>query len=94
MFRYLKYLNLSYNLIEYIENLDKLNIQELNLEGNCIISFKSAVPGQGIYILPHLRVIRLGYNKITTLEFFKVTIFVNCSLFIITIIWSENLGCI
>nr|XP_034179896.1 leucine-rich repeat and guanylate kinase domain-containing protein-like [Osmia lignaria] len=69
--KYLKYLNLSYNLIEYIENLDKLNIQELNLEGNCIISFKSIIPDQGIYILPHLRVIRLGYNKITTLEFFK-----------------------
>ncbi|XP_053977116.1 leucine-rich repeat and guanylate kinase domain-containing protein-like [Hylaeus volcanicus] len=69
--KYLKYLNLSYNLIECIENLDKLNIQELNLEGNCITTFKSAVPGYNINTLPHLRVIYLGYNKISDLEFFK-----------------------
>ncbi|XP_061941455.1 uncharacterized protein LOC107993331 isoform X4 [Apis cerana] len=69
--KYLKYLNLSYNLIEYIENLDKLNIQELNLEGNCILSFKCAIPGYGINILSHLRKLYLGYNKISSLEFFK-----------------------
>ncbi|XP_076630008.1 uncharacterized protein LOC143346118 [Colletes latitarsis] len=69
--KYLKYLNLSYNLIECIENLDKLNIQELNLEGNCITSFKSAVPGYNINTIPHLRAIYLGYNKISNLEFFK-----------------------
>lgn len=69
--KYLKYLNLSYNLIEYIENLDKLNIQELNLEGNCILSFKCAIPGYGINILSHLRKLYLGYNKISSLEFLK-----------------------
>lgn len=74
IFRYLKYLNLSYNLIEYIENLDRLNIQELNLEGNCILSYKSAIPGYGISTLSDLRKLYLGYNKLSTLEFFKVTI--------------------
>ncbi|OAD59234.1 Leucine-rich repeat and guanylate kinase domain-containing protein [Eufriesea mexicana] len=69
--KYLKYLNLSYNLIEYIENLDRLNIQELNLEGNCILSFKSTIPGYGINTLSHLRKLYLGYNKLSTLEFFK-----------------------
>ncbi|KZC10537.1 Leucine-rich repeat and guanylate kinase domain-containing protein [Dufourea novaeangliae] len=69
--KYLKYLNLSYNLIECIENLDKLNIQQLNLEGNCITSFKSAIPGYSINTLPHLQEIYLGYNKISSLEFFK-----------------------
>lgn len=72
----MKYLNLSYNLIEYIENLDKLNIQELNLEGNCILSFKCAIPGYGINILSHLRKLYLGYNKISSLEFLKVIIFI------------------
>nr|XP_033191285.1 leucine-rich repeat and guanylate kinase domain-containing protein-like [Bombus vancouverensis nearcticus] len=69
--KYLKYLNLSYNLIEYIENLDRLNIQELNLEGNCILSYKSAIPGYGISTLSDLRKLYLGYNKLSTLEFFK-----------------------
>ncbi|XP_017889561.2 uncharacterized protein LOC108630659 [Ceratina calcarata] len=69
--KYLKYLNLSYNLIERIENLDKLNIQELNLEGNCILTYKSAMPGYGISSLSDLRKIYLGYNKLTTLEFLK-----------------------
>lgn len=72
IFRYLKHLNLSYNLIECIENLDKLNIQELNLEGNCILSFKPAVPGYGINTLSELRTLHLGYNKLSTLDFFKV----------------------
>lgn len=71
-FRYLQYLNLSYNLIECIKNLDGLNIQELNLEGNCITSFKSAISGRGINTLPHLRIIILGYNRLSTLKFFKV----------------------
>nr|XP_033320808.1 uncharacterized protein LOC117217360 [Megalopta genalis] len=71
IFRYLKYLNLSYNLIECIENLDKLNIQHLNLEGNCITSFRSAIPEYNINTLPHLREIYLGYNRISNLEFFK-----------------------
>ncbi|CAD1474911.1 unnamed protein product, partial [Heterotrigona itama] len=69
--KYLRYLNLSYNLIEYIENLDRLNIQELNLEGNCILSYKSAIPGYGISTLSDLRKLYLGYNKLSTLEFFK-----------------------
>ncbi|XP_076383236.1 uncharacterized protein LOC117217360 [Megalopta genalis] len=69
--KYLKYLNLSYNLIECIENLDKLNIQHLNLEGNCITSFRSAIPEYNINTLPHLREIYLGYNRISNLEFFK-----------------------
>ena len=75
IFRYLRYLNLSYNLIEYIENLDRLNIQELNLEGNCILSYKSAIPGYGINTLSDLRKLYLGYNKLSTLEFFKVIVF-------------------
>ncbi|KAL6264112.1 hypothetical protein P5V15_004190 [Pogonomyrmex californicus] len=66
-----RYLNLSYNFIEHIENLDGLNIKELNLEGNCITSFKSAIPGHGISILPKLRIILLGYNRLSTLGFFK-----------------------
>ncbi|CAL1679756.1 unnamed protein product [Lasius platythorax] len=69
--KHLQYLNLSYNLIECIKNLDGLNIRELNLEGNCITSFKSATPGRGINTLPHLRIIILGYNRLSTLEFFK-----------------------
>ncbi|KAK1125768.1 hypothetical protein K0M31_005312 [Melipona bicolor] len=69
--KYLRYLNLSYNLIEYVENLDRLNIQELNLEGNCILSYKSAIPGYGISTLSDLRKLYLGYNKLSTLEFFK-----------------------
>ncbi|XP_029155545.1 leucine-rich repeat and guanylate kinase domain-containing protein-like isoform X2 [Nylanderia fulva] len=69
--KHLQYLNLSYNLIQCITNLDGLNIRELNLEGNCITSFKSATPGNGINTLPHLQVIILGYNRLSTLEFFK-----------------------
>lgn len=71
----MRYLNLSYNLIEYIENLDRLNIEELNLEGNCILSYKSAIPGYGISTLSDLRKLYLGYNKLSTLEFFKVIVF-------------------
>jgi len=73
-YRHLQYLNLSYNLIECIENLDGLNIQELNLEGNCITSFRSIIPGYGINTLPNLRKIFLGYNRLCTLRFFKVII--------------------
>jgi len=73
-FRHLQYLNLSYNLIECIENLDGLNIRELNLEGNCITSFRSATTGRGINTLPNLQTIFLGYNKLSTLGFFKVMI--------------------
>ncbi|XP_076678210.1 uncharacterized protein LOC143374165 [Andrena cerasifolii] len=69
--KYLKHLNLSYNLIERIEKLDRLNIQELNLEGNCITAFESAIPRYGINTLPHLRKINLGYNKLSSLQFFK-----------------------
>ncbi|XP_070149245.1 leucine-rich repeat and guanylate kinase domain-containing protein [Polyergus mexicanus] len=69
--KYLQYVNLSYNLIECIRNLDGLNIRELNLEGNCITSFKSTIPGRGIDTLPYLRIIILGYNRLSTLEFFK-----------------------
>ncbi|XP_011694530.1 PREDICTED: leucine-rich repeat and guanylate kinase domain-containing protein-like isoform X2 [Wasmannia auropunctata] len=69
--KHLQYLNLSYNLIACIENLDGLNIRELNLEGNCITSFKSATPGHGINTLHRLRIILLGYNKLSTLDFFK-----------------------
>ncbi|XP_018351816.1 PREDICTED: leucine-rich repeat and guanylate kinase domain-containing protein-like, partial [Trachymyrmex septentrionalis] len=71
--KHLQYLNLSYNLIECIENLDGLNIQELNLEGNCITSFKSAIPGRGLNTLSNLRTILLGYNRLCTLGFFKDT---------------------
>ncbi|KYN13665.1 Leucine-rich repeat and guanylate kinase domain-containing protein, partial [Trachymyrmex cornetzi] len=69
--KHLQYLNLSYNLIERIENLDGLNIRELNLEGNCITSFRSAIPGRGINTLSNLRTIFLGYNRLSTLGFFK-----------------------
>ncbi|RLU26219.1 hypothetical protein DMN91_000012 [Ooceraea biroi] len=69
--KYLQYLDLSYNLIECIRNLDNLNIQELNLEGNCVTSFESATPGRGINTLLNLRTIILGYNKLSTLNFFK-----------------------
>ncbi|KYQ47295.1 Leucine-rich repeat and guanylate kinase domain-containing protein, partial [Trachymyrmex zeteki] len=69
--KHLQYLNLSYNLIERVENLDDLNIRELNLEGNCISSFRSAIPGRGINTLPNLRTIFLGYNRLSTLNFFK-----------------------
>ncbi|XP_067206201.1 leucine-rich repeat and guanylate kinase domain-containing protein-like isoform X2 [Linepithema humile] len=68
---HLRYLDLSYNLIECIKNLDDLNIKELNLEGNCITSFKSATPGRGINTLSKLRTIFLGYNRLSNLEFFK-----------------------
>ncbi|XP_015609790.1 uncharacterized protein LOC107274789 [Cephus cinctus] len=69
--KHLHYLNLSYNLIEVVENLDKMNIQELNLEYNCISSFVSRDPEDGIKTLPNLRTLIMGHNKIMTLEFFK-----------------------
>ncbi|XP_071633993.1 uncharacterized protein [Temnothorax longispinosus] len=69
--KHLRYLNLSYNLIECIENLDGLNIRELNLEGNCITSFRSSTPGHGINTLLNLRTILLGHNRLSTLGFFK-----------------------
>ncbi|KAG5328039.1 LRGUK protein, partial [Acromyrmex charruanus] len=69
--KHLQYLNLSYNLIERIENLDDLNIRELNLEGNYITSFRSAIPGRGINTLSNLRTILLGHNRLSTLSFFK-----------------------
>ncbi|KAG5331425.1 LRGUK protein, partial [Acromyrmex heyeri] len=72
--KHLQYLNLSYNLIERIENLDDLNIRELNLEGNYITSFRSAIPGRGINTLSNLRIILLGHNRLSTLSFFKVII--------------------
>lgn len=77
-FRHLRYLNLSYNLIECIENLDGLKIRELNLEGNCITSFRSATPDRRINILSNLRIILLGYNRLSTLGFFKVIV-VDCT---------------
>lgn len=70
--RHLRYLDLSYNLIECIENLDNLCIQELYLKCNCITSFKSAVPGRGVNVLPDLRTIILAHNRLSTLQFFKV----------------------
>jgi len=70
-FRYLQYLDMSYNFIQCVTNLDNLNIRELNLEGNCITSFKSAHGGN---MLHDLRIINLSYNKLTTLKFFKVII--------------------
>ncbi|XP_012274450.1 leucine-rich repeat and guanylate kinase domain-containing protein isoform X2 [Orussus abietinus] len=69
--KHLRYLNLSYNLIKCIENLDKLNIQELNLEYNCITTFKSADPRLSLNTLANLRTLLLGHNKLSTLEFFK-----------------------
>lgn len=72
--RHLRYLNLSYNLIERIENLDDLHIQELHLECNCITSFKSAIPDRGLSILPDLRRIILAHNRLSTLQFFKVIV--------------------
>ncbi|XP_015187655.1 PREDICTED: leucine-rich repeat and guanylate kinase domain-containing protein-like [Polistes dominula] len=69
--KYLQYLNLSYNSIEYIENLDNLNIKELNLEGNCITSYKCNEWDNGIKSLINLKTIILGYNKLSSLDFFK-----------------------
>ncbi|XP_035743683.1 leucine-rich repeat and guanylate kinase domain-containing protein-like [Vespa mandarinia] len=69
--KYLQYLNLSYNSIKYIENLDNLNIKELNLEKNCITSYKYKKLGSGIKSLTNLRTIILGYNKLSNLNFFK-----------------------
>ncbi|XP_032663417.1 leucine-rich repeat and guanylate kinase domain-containing protein [Odontomachus brunneus] len=71
--KHLRYLDLSYNLIECIENLDNLHIQELSLRCNCITSFKSAIPGRGINVLPDLQTILLAHNKLSTLQFFKDT---------------------
>lgn len=71
--RYLRYLNLSYNLIECVQNLDYLNIQELNLEYNCIRRFISAEPGYGIETLPNLRTLIIGHNRLSSLEFFRNT---------------------
>lgn len=70
--RHLRFLNLGYNLIECVENLDNLNIQELNLEYNCITDFKSAIPECGISTLPNLRTLILRHNKLSRLEFFEV----------------------
>ncbi|XP_066600069.1 uncharacterized protein [Prorops nasuta] len=75
--KYLQYLNLSYNLIECIENLDGLKIQELNLEGNYITTFKTSVPG--IWSLPNLRALFLARNRISSLSFIQS----NCALRII-----------
>ncbi|KAI4492893.1 hypothetical protein M0804_002684 [Polistes exclamans] len=69
--KYLQYLNLSYNSIEYIENLDNLNIKELNLEGNCITSYKCNKSDSGMKSLINLKTIILGYNKLSSLDFFK-----------------------
>ncbi|XP_014487208.1 PREDICTED: protein phosphatase 1 regulatory subunit 42-like, partial [Dinoponera quadriceps] len=68
---YLRYLDLSYNLIECIENLDNLHIQELHLECNCITSFKSDIPDRDVSILPDLRTIFLAHNRLSSLQFFK-----------------------
>nr|KAF7435929.1 hypothetical protein H0235_004120 [Vespula pensylvanica] len=69
--KYLQYLNMSYNLIKYIENLDNLNIKELNLEGNCITSYRYKKLGNNMKSLINLRTIILGYNKLSSLNFLK-----------------------
>ncbi|KAF7408792.1 hypothetical protein HZH66_003329 [Vespula vulgaris] len=69
--KYLQYLNMSYNLIKYIENLDNLNIKELNLEGNCITSYRYTKLGSNMKSLINLRTIILGYNKLSSLNFLK-----------------------
>lgn len=69
--RHLRYLNLSYNFIECVQNLDNLYIQELNLEYNCIKKIISANPASKINILPNLRTLILGRNKLSSLNFFK-----------------------
>ncbi|KAL2717744.1 leucine-rich repeat and guanylate kinase domain-containing protein-like isoform X1 [Vespula squamosa] len=69
--KYLQYLNISYNLIKHIENLDNLNIKELNLEGNCIKSYKYKKLGSDMKSLINLRTIILGYNKLSSLNFLK-----------------------
>lgn len=65
---------MSYNLIKYIENLDNLNIKELNLEGNCITSYRYTKLGSNMKSLINLRTIILGYNKLSSLNFLKVKI--------------------
>ncbi|KAF7415227.1 hypothetical protein HZH68_003716 [Vespula germanica] len=69
--KYLQYLNMSYNLIKCIENLDNLNIKELNLEGNCITSYKYNKLGSNMKSLINLRTIILGYNKLSSINFLK-----------------------
>ncbi|XP_046414947.1 leucine-rich repeat and guanylate kinase domain-containing protein-like [Neodiprion fabricii] len=69
--RHLRFLNLGYNIIESVENLDNLDIQELNLEYNCISNVRSATSAFGISTLPNLRTLILRHNKLTTLEFFE-----------------------
>lgn len=60
--------------------MDNLNIKELNLEGNCITSYKYKTLGSGIKSLINLRTIILGHNKLSSLNFFKVK---NCFLSIV-----------
>lgn len=57
--------------------MDNLNIKELNLEGNCITSYKYKTLSSGIKSLINLRTIILGHNKLSSLNFFKVK---NCFL--------------
>ena len=55
-------LDLSYNNIQVIDGLDNLNIEELSLEGNRIISLV------GLGRLPRLSTLNLSRNEIVSLQ--------------------------
>ena len=60
----LKVLDLSYNKIKTIDGLSGLNIQELNLRGNCI----EKITNLGSNYLPKLSVLDIAENKIKSLK--------------------------
>lgn len=69
-FRYLRYLNLSYNKIECIEKLNHLTIQSLHLEHNNIFEFEEGV-NVGFQTLNRLTFVDLSYNQLSSLRLFR-----------------------
>lgn len=76
-YRYLKHLNLSNNEIEWIENLNHMSLETLNLEHNNICDFERG-ENVGFHTLNHIVTIKLGYNFIKSLWIFKGVSNIQC----------------
>lgn len=68
--KYLRHLNLSYNEIECIENLNHMRLQTLHLKNNKIYKFEEG-DDVGFKTLNDLVYVVLGYNNLRSLKLFR-----------------------
>lgn len=68
--RYLRRLDLSFNQIQRLENLNHLRLTWLDVSHNNISSFEFG-PGAGLWTLLHLEYLNLNENKLTSMKIFS-----------------------